>query len=106
MGQRIRERGWGLGGKGATDAWAAQVEEIQGWHKGFAIRREVEGASGFWGGRDSLWKREFRPIESGWIPKLTSGGIGRLNFDWGVEFPTGLTGEPGEAGRGNKVRRG
>ena len=66
----------------------------------------MEGASGFRGGRDSLWKREFRRIESGWIRKLGSEGIGRLNFDSRVEFLTGLTGEPGEAGRGNKVTRG
>ena len=35
----------------------------------------MEGASGFRGGRDSLWKREFCLIESGWIRKLISEGV-------------------------------
>ena len=61
----------------------------------------MEGASGFWGGRDSLWEREFCRIESGWIRKLISEGMGRLNFDSWVEFLTGLMGEPGGVGRGN-----
>ena len=61
----------------------------------------MDGASGFPGGRDSLMKREFCLIESGWIWKLISKGMERLNFDSRVEFPTGLTGEPDEAGRGN-----
>ena len=51
--------------------------------------------------RDGLWEREFCRVESGWIRKSISEGMGRLNFDSRVEFPTGLTGELSGAGWGN-----
>ena len=52
-----------------------------------AGRREVEGGpSSFRDGRESSWKRDFRRIEFGWIRKLNTEGIGRMNFFREVEF--------------------